>query len=136
MSAMEKVAWTELLVTLVTVLLVLCLYPWLGSAAASLFSLMALITVGAVFLRPRGAQVVVDERDRQIEKQAIKTAVTTAWMSLLVGLILLNMGSLYFHQTTIPAVYLHWLIWSQFALCYGTKGLVSVLAYRRPTHAA
>ena len=66
MNAMEKVAWTELIVSVLTVVVVTCLYPWLGNQATSTFALLALSTLGAVFLRRRGAAVVVDERDREI----------------------------------------------------------------------
>ncbi len=72
MNAMEKVAWTELLVSLLAVVVVSCLVPWLGNGATSAFALLALVVLGAVFLRRRGAAVVVDERDRQIARTATR----------------------------------------------------------------
>ena len=67
-SAGEKVAWAELVISIVATALVFALVPWLGwQVATSGFALMALIAVfGAVFLRRRGSRVVIDERDREI----------------------------------------------------------------------
>ena len=54
MSAMEKVAWFELLVSLTALVAVTALYPWLGNGATGAFGLLGLLGGCYWFLRPRG----------------------------------------------------------------------------------
>jgi cytochrome bd-type quinol oxidase subunit 2 len=136
MNAMEKVAWTELLVSVVTFAVVTCLYPWLGNQATSAFALLALSALGAVFLRRRGTAVVVDERDREIAGRAARIASGTAWMTLLTVLVAATMWSSYRNEHAVSTAFLNWLIWIQFAVCFGIKGLVAVIEYRRQPHAS
>jgi cytochrome bd-type quinol oxidase subunit 2 len=132
---MEKVAWTEFLVSVAAVAIVTCLYSWLGNSATSAFALLGLIGFSIVFLRRRGAGIVVDERDREIAKRATRIGCETAWMTLLVVLATTTIWSNYHNQHAVSTTLLTWLIWAQFALCYGIKGLVAVVAYRRQQHA-
>lgn len=136
MNAMEKVGWTELLVSVVAVAVATLLYPWLGNRATSAFGLLALVMLSAVFLRRRGNRIVVDERDREIERRATSLGVGTAWMSLFTALAVAGMWANYSHTKAVPTGFLNWLIWVQFAICYGVKGLASVVMYRRQQHAA
>ena len=95
MTAMEKAAWTELLVSVFTVAIVTSLYPWLGNRATAAFGLLGLIVLGAVFLRRRGAAVVVDERDREIANRAGRIGVGSAWMMSLIVLATTSLWSNY-----------------------------------------
>jgi hypothetical protein len=137
MNAMEKVAWTELVVSVAATVLASLLIPWLGSqAAASGFALLGLIGLSGALLRRRGNRVVVDERDREIARRATSIGVGTAWMSLFMTLIAATMWSSYTQTHSVSTAFLNWLIWIQFAICYGTQGLVMVVMYRRQQHAA
>jgi hypothetical protein len=137
MSAMEKVAWTQLLVSILAIAVATLLIPWLGpQAATSGFALLAFITLSVLFLRRRGQAVVVDERDRQIARRATSIGVGTAWMTLFTALIAATMWSNYEQDHAVSTSFLGWLIWIQFAICYGTQGLVAVVMYRRQRHAA
>lgn len=136
MSAMEKVAWTELVVSLVVSALVVALFPWLGMVSLSAFALMALITLSGLLLRRRGNEVVVDERDRDIERRAIRIAASVSWMCLLGGLIISCMWSAYVRNNAVPTSILSWLVWTQFPIIYGIKGFMSIYAYRRESHYA
>ena len=82
MNAMEKVAWTEMGVSVAAVVLASLLIPWGSQAATSAFALLGLIGFTGAFLRRRGNRVVVDERDREIARRATSIGVGTAWMSL------------------------------------------------------
>ena len=46
------------------------------------------------------------------------------------------MWASYSGNHAVSTRFLNWLIWAQFALCYGTKGLVAVVRYRRQQVAA
>ena len=137
MNAMEKVAWTELVVSVAAVVLASLLIPWLGSqAATSAFALLGLIGFTGAFLRRRGNRVEVDERDREIARRATSIGVGTAWMTLFVALALATTWASYSGTHAVPTAFLNWLIWIQFAICFGTQGLVMVVLYRRQQHAA
>jgi len=136
MSAMEKVAWTELSTTMLAVVVVALFLPWLGAGAAGFFGLLALGALGALFLRGWGERVVVDERDREIGRRATSLGVGTAWMTLLVALIAATLWANHSQAGGVSTVFLNWLIWSQFALCYAVKGIAAIAMYRGRRHAA
>ena len=136
MRAMEKVAWTEFLVSVTTLVVVTALYPWLGNGATSEFGLLAFVFASAWFLRRRGTAVVVDERDRAIERQARNAGASAAWQFLFVALIAVGLGQSYLGMHDVPLRVLNWLIWVQFAIFIGVKGLVGVVCYRRQNRAA
>jgi hypothetical protein len=135
MNAMEKVAWTELMVSLAAVVAVALLFPWLGDAAIGAFGLLGLMGLAVLFLRRRGNRVVVDERDHQIALRATAVGVYTSWMAVNLTLIAAVVWSGYAEADTVPTRLLHWLLWLQFAFCIGLRGLVSIALYRRQ-HAA
>ena len=136
MSAMEKVAWFELLVSLTALVAVTALYPWLGNGATGAFGLLGLLGGCYWFLRQRGSAVVVDERDRDIDRRAIHAGVTTAWPVLFMALIVIVLGADRWGLKNVPLGILTWLVWIQFAICYAVKGLVGVISYRRQSRAA
>jgi hypothetical protein len=127
---MEKVAWTELLVSAAALATAAALIPWLGNAASGAFALLGLLVCGIWFLRRRGPGVVVDERDREIERRATTIGVEAAWMTTFLALIVLGMGAQFYNEGVVATRYLTWLTWIQFAICYGVKGLVGVMSYR------
>ena len=112
------------------------LYPWLGSRATSAFALMALIALSYVFIRPRDNRIVIDERDREIAKRATSIGVATAWFTLSAALATATVWSSYSNTHVVSTAFLNWLIWVQFSICYGMKGLASVVMYRRQQHVA
>lgn len=135
MTAMEKVAWTELLVSAVTVIVVSALFPWLGSGAHVGFALLVFLVVSLWFLRRRGRSVIVDERDRDIGRNAMHQGMGVAWMFLWLALIGMMFWSSLFNDHMVPTRLVTWVIWVQFAMCYGVKGFVAVRAYRRQSGA-
>jgi hypothetical protein len=136
MNAMQKVAWTELVVSVAAVAAATLLIPWLGQGAAGAFGLLGLLGLSVVFVRRRGNRVVVDERDREIEASATRIGVGVAWMTLFMALIVATLRANCFQTNTVSTTFLTWLIWVQFAICYGVKGLVAVILYRRQQLAA
>jgi uncharacterized membrane protein len=136
MNAMEKAAWLELVVSVGAVALVTALVPWLHERAVNGFGLLGLIVLTYFLVRPRRNRVVVDERDREIEKRATRIGAGVAWMTLFTALIAATMWASYSGKHAVSTRFLNWLIWLQFAICYGTKGLVGVVSYRRQQVAA
>src|SRR5690606_12691651 len=119
MSASEKSAWLQLTVCLAAIVVVTLLFPWFGHRATAGFSLLALVTFSAVFYRRSGDRILVDERDREIARRATSMAVETTWMGLIAVLAVAGVWSSYTDIHSVSAGFLNWLIWLQFAACFG-----------------
>lgn len=135
MNAVEKVAWTELTVSVVATIVVLALYPWLGQAAMGGFGLLGLLGITPLFLRKRGNKVVRDERDVEIEKLSSWFGFGTAWVLLMISMAAITMWHSHL-QRDVSTGLLSALIWTQFALCYAIKGATTVIQYRGTNRAA
>ena len=99
------------------------------------FGLLGLLVCGLWFIKGRGNSVVVDERDREIERRSTRRGIEVAWMMLFLALIAIVLWSSFANEGVVATWMLNWLVWLQFAVCYSVKGFVSVLAYRRQSRA-
>ncbi|TWU48863.1 hypothetical protein Poly51_47670 [Rubripirellula tenax] len=135
MNALEKVAWTELIVSVLATVVVLALYPWLGGGAVGGFGLLGFLGITPLLMRKKGDRVVRDERDVQIERQASWWGFGSAWMLMVFSLAVVTMWHSYQSRDVSPAL-LNIMIWIQFAFCYAIKGASSVLQYRGMNRAA
>lgn len=134
MSGMEKLAWTEIAISSLASLLALAMIPWLGNGALGAFGLLGFLPCGMWFLRKRGTSVTTDERDHQNEQRAIFLGILAAWQLTFLTLMVLvlraaSLGS------SIPVLWLNWLIWLQFAVCYFVKGCAFLAINRRQNRA-
>ena len=135
MNAVEKVAWTELIVSVVAVVVVLALYPSMGNAATGGFGLLGLLGMAPLFLRKRGNQVVRDERDAKIEKLSSWVGFGTGWLVMMLSLAVITMWHVS-QRRDVSTGLLNALIWTQFALCYAIKGATTLIQYRGSSRAA
>ena len=135
MNAVEKSAWTELVVVVAAVVATVTALPYLGHRSASWFALLAFLPLGMFFFRKRGDQVIVDERDREIQQKATNIGVQAAWMGTFMALIAVSMAHGYAKEA-VPTPYLNWIIWLQFAGCYGVRALFTIFSYRGQHSAA
>ena len=135
MNAVEKVAWTELTVSVAASVVVLALYPWMGQAAMGGFGLLGLLGITPLFLRKRGNQVVRDERDVEIENRSSWFGFGTAWVVMMMSLVAVTMWHSH-QQRDVSTGLLSALIWTQFALCYSIKGATTLIQYRGTSRAA
>ena len=134
---MEKIAWTEFLVSSAAITLVLILLPFIGDRAACGFGLLGLVGFSVWFVRGRKQKPIIDERDREIERNATMRGVVAAWMFLMLALIVLVLWPASSERSGFVAKgTLNWLIWIQFAIYLGVKGLVAVISYRRQARVA
>ena len=135
MNAVEKSAWTELVVVVAAVVATVTALPYLGHLSANWFALLAFLPLGMFFFRKLGDQVIVDERDREIQQKATNIGVQAAWMGTFMALIAVSMAHGYAKEA-VPTPYLNWIIWLQFAGCYGVRALFTIFLYRGQHSAA
>lgn len=136
MSAMEKVAWTEFLISLTAAGLAAAAVPWIGNAALGFFGLLGFVVAGAWFLRGGRDKVLVDERDREIDRRSIFLGVLAAWLTLFIGLFTVVMWNGGEPGTKVSITPLLWLLWVQVAVSFGVKGATAILSYRGQRHAS
>lgn len=135
MNAVEKVAWIELTVPASATIVVLAMYPWMGQAAMGGFGLLGFLGMAPLFLRKRGNQVVRDERDVEIEKLSSWFGFGTAWVLMMISLVVITMWHIH-QQRDVPTGLLSVLLWAEFALCYAIKGATTLIQYRGTRRAA
>ena len=135
MSAVEKSAWTKLMVVVVAVLATAIAQPYLGHLASDWFGLLAFLPLGMFFFRKRSDQVIVDERDHEIQQKATSFGVQAAWMGMFLALIAISLTHGYAKEA-VPTRYLNSIIWLQFAGCYGVRALFTIFSYRGQRSAA
>ena len=135
MNAVENVAWTELTVSVVAVVVVLALYPWMGNAALGGFGMLGLLGITPLFLRKRGSRVIRDERDVKIEMRSSWIGFGTGWVVMMISLAAVTMWHVD-QRRDVPTGLLNALIWTQFALCYAIKGATTLIQYRGSSRAA
>lgn len=136
MNAMERAAWFDLIVSVVALAAVTALFPWLGNGAAGAFGILGLVGGAYWIVRRSGPGVAIDERDRAIDAKARFAGVTAGWQVLLLALIVIVLVADYRGAKQVPLTLIVWLIPFHCAICYGVKGLVGVLSYRRQSRAA
>ena len=129
MNAVEKSAWTELVVVVVALVATAIALPYLGHRASDWFALLIFLPLGMLFFRKRGDQVIVDERDREIQEKATNFGVKAAWMGTFLVLIAVSMTHGYAKEA-VPTRYLDTIIWLQLAGCYGVRALFTIFSYR------
>lgn len=135
MSALQRVAWLEVLVSVGATALAIAALPLLGDAALAVFGLMGLLGFSFVLLKSRGESIVVDERDRAIDRRAIRWGAGVGWIVLLLGCVAIVVRASLVGQETASLRALTWLVATQPAIVYTVKGLTALASYRADHHA-
>ncbi|MEO1498544.1 MAG: hypothetical protein AAFV43_15475 [Planctomycetota bacterium] len=135
MSALQCVAWLEVLVSVGATALAIAALPLLGDAALAAFGLMGLLGFSFVLLKSRGESIVVDERDRAIDRRAIRWGAGAGWVVLLLGCVAIVVRASLVGQETASLRALTWLVATQPAIVYTVKGLTALASYRADHHA-
>ena len=135
MNAVMKVAWMELVVSVLAIMVALAMYPWAGEAALAGFAVLGILGFTPLILRQRGNRVVRDERDDEIEQRSASLGFGAAWTATLLLLTIVTVWHGY-HERDVPTGLLSVVIWAQFALCFAIKGAASLIQYRGVDRAA
>jgi len=86
MSAMQKFAWFNLAVVLLSLSVVLSLLPIVGAQRAQVgLVILGLFGLDPLFLRSKRGRTVFDERDTLIQRRSVIVAYTIFWLGLFAG---------------------------------------------------
>jgi hypothetical protein len=90
MSAMQKFAWYNLAIIVLSLVTVLALLPFLGRGALAGTGFLGLLGFGGLFFRKKPGQVLTDERDRLIWVRAWVLAYALFWVVFVLAAALLS----------------------------------------------
>jgi uncharacterized membrane protein (DUF485 family) len=133
MAVQEKRAWFMLSVILVTLAVY---FAFISLVRFDSVSLTVFALAGFLGLRrsKRGrGEITYDERDRQIEKQALLSS-----MCVFYGLILalsLAVGFTHGWDASVPLWMVIQIFWAVSLVIWGIKALITIVLYRRGAHA-
>ena len=139
MPRQEKDAWFILVVIGATLALYFAFLAVVGMSQAgfAIFALSALTGVPGMnrkALRKRqGGDVVYDERDRQIERQAVLFSLTVFYG----GMVLLGLVTGFWigWETAAPLWQVFQIFWAAALVAWGVKAAAIIVLYRRGAHA-
>lgn len=132
MNALERVAWFQLAVVVLTVAVVACLLPWLGLGALGGFGILGFAGLSPYLMRRRGEEeeVVVDERDLSIDRRARLLSANSAWMFALFALIGIVLLHSFPQPRDVSLGMLTWLLYGQITLLLVVRAVVTLHGYR------
>lgn len=127
MNAPQKQAWFNLVVVLLTTVLVVSLYPWLGVRAQGGFALLALYAFGTLFHRRHRDKVATDERDVLINRRASLWAYSVLWIMFVAAALLAPRV----YGDAVPVVVIQASVWIAFMLMLGVQSIAALVQYGR-----
>ena len=130
MSALQKAAWYQLLVVLLTVVTVIALSPFVGCGSLGAFGLLGLLGAAGLFLRRPAGGVAVDERDHSIDRKAMHAS----FAALLVGFLSTCIAASFIYGASgaVPVFVVQVVTFATIALVYFVRSLATIILYRRP----
>jgi hypothetical protein len=128
MSVPQKLAWFNLAVIGLTLVVVISLLPWLGKGAFWGFGFLGLFWFGAFFYRKKPGQVVTDERDQLIQRRSSLLAYGVFWMVYILAAVVLS-PVVYGEDGAVPVSVLRWSIFCGFMLVLALASIATLVQY-------
>jgi len=130
MSVMQKLAWFQLAVIALALVVVLALLPFLGSGALLGFMLLWLMWFGPFLFRKKADDVAADARGAAIERRSWVLAYTLYWVVfLLVATILPPL--IYGPQGAVPVWIVQVSVLSGFMIVYAIASIAILVQSAR-----
>lgn len=128
MSPMQKQAWYNLAVVVLSGGTVLALVPLMGVAAQGGFGLLGLLGFSPFFaFRKKNRQVVADERDTLIQRKSVIVGYTAFWL-VFVGSACLA-AFWYGVDGAVPVMVIMAFCWSALIVFYGVMSVATLVQY-------
>ena len=101
MSPLQKFAWFNLTVIVVSLVVVFSLMPFLGRAAYGGLGCLGALGFGPVFFRKKQGRVLIDERDNLIQGRSLILSYTLFWVVFVLAAVMLS-ALLYGQDGAVP----------------------------------
>jgi hypothetical protein len=133
MSNPEKRAWIELSIVLITLAVYFAFISFgrLDPVSLSIFALASFL--GFRRNKRRRGQVTYDERDRQIERQALFSSLCAFYVLMMIFSVAAGMTNGW--DTSVPVWMAVQIFWALSLLIWAMKALIVIVLYRRGAHA-
>lgn len=128
MSRMQKFAWFNLSVIVLTLLVVFSLMPFIGHRALGGLGFLGLIGFGPLFFRKSAGQVVTDERDHQIQWRAWIVAYSLYWVAYVFVAVVLSV-MIYGEDGAVPVAIVQMSVAWAFMLVYALASIAILVQY-------
>lgn len=128
MCATQKFAWYNLVVVGVALASALLLVPVLGQGALGCFGLLGFLGLGPLFLRRKPGVVVVDERDRLIQRRSWIVAYALFWVVFVLAAVVLS-AAVYGFDGAVPVQVVQSSVFVGFMFLYLTASIAILVQY-------
>ena len=129
MNAAQKIAWFNLSVCALAVVLVLSLIPFLGKGAMGGWGVLGLLGLSVVLLRKKQGQVVSDERDVSIQRKSVLIAYSAFWILYILAAVLAPF--VYGEKGNVPVFVVQQSAWIGFVFFYSVTSIATLIQYAR-----
>jgi len=128
MTRMQKFAWFNLGVIVLTLLVVFSLLPVIGYRAMGGLGFLGFIGFGPLFFRKTAGQIVADERDLQIQWRAWIFAYALYWVIFVLVAVVLS-AAVYGEDGAVPVPVVRMSVAWAFMLVYALASIAILVQY-------
>ena len=134
MSDHEKRAWIGLIIILVTLTAYFALFSYRGKLDSTSLAVFAIAGfLGFRRTRRRPGEVVFDERDRQIQRQALLASMCVLYISMIIFSVVSGITNGW--DESVPIWMVVQIFWAASLVTWAIKFLIVIVQYRRGTYA-
>ena len=126
MTALQKQAWYNLSVVVVTLVVVAALVPW-GKGALGGFGLLGFLGFNILFFRRKSGEVLADERDVVIQRKSWFVAYTVFWIAFIAA----GTSVALLYPESVPAILVHAGVWGAVSLIFLVQSVATLVRYAR-----
>jgi hypothetical protein len=130
MSPLQKFAWFNLSVIVISLVLVLSLMPLMGYASLGGLGCLGALGLGPFFFRKKPGQVLLDERDNLIQGRSLIVAYSLFWVVFVIAAVYLSV-LLYGQEGAVPVPVVQMSVVWAFMFFYGAMSIGILIQYWR-----
>ena len=129
MSAMQKLAWFNLGVIILTLVAIAALLPVMGKGALGGFGFLGLLGFGRLFFREKQDRVLTDERDQLIQRRSWILAYSLFWVVFVLAAALIA-PLVYGLNGAVPVWVIQYGVFCALMLVEALRSVATLLQYR------
>jgi hypothetical protein len=125
---MQKFAWFNLAVIVLTLVVMISLIPFLGKGALGGSGFLGLLGFSPLFFRSKAGQVLVDERDQQISWRSWIAAYSLFWVVFVLAAVVAS-AAVYGQEGAVPVWIIQFSVFVGFMLVNAVASLAILVQY-------